>query len=206
MESGITVFVVDDDPAARDSVATLVKSKGIDVETFESAEQFLEADIAQRRGCLVVDVRMTGMTGLELLESLRERGVVLPVIVITGFADVPMAVRAMKGGAETFLEKPCQGQEMWASISRALECGEQREQRNAERLGIRSRMASLTDAEMKVLDMVVEGKPNKVIAGGLDLGLRTVELRRAKVMEKLQADSLAELVRKVLVASGESSG
>ena len=205
--SAITVYVVDDDLAARDSVAMLVKSKGLAVETFESAEQFLAVvDVADYRGCLVVDVRMTGMTGLELLELLRKCDCHLPVIVVTGFADVPMAVRAMKGGAETFLEKPCLGQEMWTSISRALESGARREQRNAERLEVRTNMESLTEAEMQVLGLVVEGKPNKVIASALDLGLRTVELRRAKVMEKLQAESLADLVRKVLISSGGSAG
>ncbi len=206
MEIRMTVFVIDDDPAARDSVAMLVRSKGVEAETFETAEQFLAADIAQRSGCLVVDVRMTGMTGLELLDLLRERGIHLPVIVVTGFADVAMAVRAMKGGAETFLEKPCPGSLMWASISDALEYGAQRQQRDAERLQIKSKIASLTDAEKKVLDRVVEGNPNKVIAGQLDLGLRTVELRRAKIMEKLQADSLAQLVRMVLIASDEGGG
>jgi len=206
MEFEMTVFIIDDDSAARDSVAMLVKSKGVEVETFESAEQFLAADVSQRRGCLVVDVRMTGMTGLELLDLLRERGIKLPVIVVTGFADVAMAVRAMRGGAETFLEKPCPGSLMWESISDALEHGVERQQRDAERLSIQSKMASLTDAEKKVLDRVVEGKPNKVIAGQLDLGLRTVELRRAKIMEKLQADSLARLVRMVLIAWGEAGG
>jgi FixJ family two-component response regulator len=199
MDNETTVFIVDDDPAARDSVAVLVRSKGLPVETFASAEEFLAAYQPLARGCLVVDVRMTGMTGLDLLEMLRQRGYSLPVIVITGFGDVPAAVRAMRAGAYTFLEKPCRDQELWASLQRAIESVSQLQAEQERKVEIESRLATLTPDELRVMREMVIGKPNKVIASDLDIGLRTVELRRANVLKKMHADSLAELVRLALL-------
>ena len=152
-----------------------------------------------QRGCLVVDVRMTGMTGLELQQELTARGYRIPVIVITGFADVPTAVRAMRAGAVTFLEKPCSDKELWASIETALGNGKAaHRQQRAQRGEIAARRATLTPAEVQVLERLLAGKANKTIAVELDLGLRTVELRRATIMKKMEANSLAELVRLIL--------
>lgn len=198
METKPVVFVVDDDPAARSSVAALIKSRGMAVETFASAEEFLAAYDPAKRGCLIVDVRMTGMSGIDLQEQLAAKNSTLPVVVITGFADVPMAVRAMRAGAVTFLEKPCGDQEVWSALSTALDKETQLNQLRQNRRQIEQNYAGLTPAELQVLEKLMAGLPNKSIASELDLGLRTVELRRATIMKKLQANSLAELVRLVL--------
>lgn len=199
MQSEPTVFIVDDDPAARDSVAALVRSKGLPVSTFASAEEFLAAYDPARPGCLVVDVRMTGMTGIDLQEVLRQRGLRIPVIVITGFGDVPTAVRAMKAGAFTFLEKPCRDQELWSCIQKALDAASRLQVEETRKAEVEARLGLLTVDELRVMKEMVAGKPNKVIAAELDIGLRTVELRRANVLKKMQADSLAELVRLALL-------
>jgi FixJ family two-component response regulator len=193
-----SVFIVDDDPAARDSVAALVRSHGLPTQTFASATEFLAAYEPSRRGCLVVDVRMTGMTGLELQQELQTRGYRIPVIVITGFADVPTAVRAMRAGAVTFLEKPCSDKELWASVETAMQWETRSLEQRAQRDEILARRATLTPAEVEVLQRLLAGKANKSVAAELDLGLRTVELRRATIMKKMCANSLAELVRMVL--------
>jgi two-component system response regulator FixJ len=198
-----TVFVVDDDPAARGSVAALVASHGLAVESFASAEDFLAAYDPARRGCLIADVRMAGMSGLDLQQQLAAKGSALPVIIITGFADIPMAVRAMQSGAITVLEKPCADKELWQSILVALDWEEKAQLDRQDRAEIIARRASLTPGEVEVLDRLCAGKPNKLIAVELGLGLRTVELRRATLMKKMHADSLAELVRLVLVADGK---
>jgi FixJ family two-component response regulator len=203
MENSMTVFITDDDPAARDSVAALVRSKGLAVKTFSSAEEFLADYQGNEMGCLVVDVRMTGMTGVELQEELRARGAQLPVIIITGFGDVPTAVRAMRAGASTFLEKPCRDQELWSCIQRALESAKHLQGEQNRTSEIDARLATLTPDEVRVMREMVSGKPNKVIASELDIGLRTVELRRANVLKKMQADSLAELVRLALLVWSE---
>ncbi len=198
----LAVFVVDDDPGARSSVAALIQSHGMKVRPFASAKEFLAAYNPAQTGCLVVDVRMAGMTGLELQEELRSRGSTLPVIVITGYADVPMAVRAMRAGAVTFLQKPCADNELWASIETALRWSQRSHQLRAQRNEILARRATLTPPEVQVLEKLMAGKANKVVASELDLGLRTVELRRATVMKKMHADSLAELVRLILMTEG----
>jgi FixJ family two-component response regulator len=203
MTSEPTVFVVDDDPAARGSVAALVASHGLAVESFASAEEFLAAYDPARRGCLIADVRMAGMSGLDLQQHLAAKSSALPVIIITGFADIPMAVRAMQTGAVTFLEKPCADKELWQSIQVALDWEEQAQLDRQDRAEIIARRASLAPGEVEVLDRLLAGKANKLIAVELGLGLRTVELRRATLMKKMHADSLAELVRLVLVADGK---
>jgi two-component system, LuxR family, response regulator FixJ len=205
MSSDKTVFVVDDDPGARESVAALVKSRGLKVETFASAEDFLAAFDANKRGCLVLDVRMTGMTGLELQERLASMASQLPVIIITGHADVPMAVRAMQAGAITFLEKPSAEQELWANIQKALEMGTRAHEQQTVRAEVERHLATLSAAERDVMEKLLAGKPNKLIAAELDLGLRTVELRRSNVMKKMHADSLADLVRMVLMVRNPST-
>lgn len=205
MNTQPTIFIVDDDPAARESVAALVASHGMPVEKFGRAEEFLAAYDPARRGCLIVDVRMTGMSGLELIEKLSARGATLPVIVITGFADVPMAVRAMSSGAFTFLEKPCTDKELWPNIVGALEAEKRLNEERQHKAEIVARRASLTGPEEQVLEGLLAGKANKTIAAELGLGLRTVELRRATIMKKMEANSLAELVRLILVAEGKSN-
>jgi two-component system, LuxR family, response regulator FixJ len=194
-----TVFIVDDDPAARDSVAALVRAQGMNVETYPSAEDFLAAYTSPRFGVAVVDMRMAGMTGVEMLETLRGKGVTLPVIIITGFGDIPTAVRAMRAGAFTFLEKPCQEHDLSAAINKSLDQSQHAQRQQAEADEIRKRREKLTPEEHRVMQAMVAGKPNKQIASELDIGLRTVELRRANVLKKLEADSLADLVRLALL-------
>ena len=189
------VYIVDDDPAARASVAALVQSKSVVTREFASAEEFLESLPSDDRGCLVLDVRMTGMTGLELQEELGKRKIDLPIVVITGFADVPMAVKAMRAGAVNFLTKPCKTDELWQNIKQALERQHADRSSRVQREAIEARMATLTEDETAVLARVMDGLPNKRIARELDIGLRTVELRRSNVMKKMNAESLAELIQ-----------
>ena len=199
MDEDSTIFVVDDDDAARESVVALVGSKGLRAKGFASAEAFLSAFDPAEKGCLVVDVRMQGMTGLQLIERLAARHSELPVVVITGYADVPMAVRAMQMGAVTFLEKPCHEQELWTAIERVLETEQRRQVERSEQAEVAARIASLSDGEVAVFRMLLAGKVNKRMAIELDLGLRTVEARRSSVMRKMQASSLPDLVRMAIL-------
>lgn len=193
-----TVFVVDDDDAVRTSMAALVTSVGLNVETFYSAEQFLAAYKPDYPGCLILDVRMTGMGGLELQQLLKDRGASLPVIVITGHGDVPVAVRAMKNGAQEFIEKPFSKDMLLEHIRRAIALDAQRREAAARTDELQSRLDSLTPRERQVLDGVVSGKVNKQIARDLNLSCKTIEVHRANVMRKMKADSLAELVEQVV--------
>lgn len=201
------VFVVDDEPAIRDSLALLLRSVGLPTRTFDSAQAFLDAFQPVPNSCLLADVRMPGMSGLELQETLRTRGLKVPVIVLTGHGDIGMAVRAMKAGATDFIEKPYNDQVLIDSVNRALAASRsaQSAPSAADRAGIEARIATLSPREREVMQFVIEGKPNKVIATRLGLSTRTVEVHRAKVMEKMQAASLAELVRMAL-AAGLSAG
>jgi FixJ family two-component response regulator len=202
MTSEPIVFIVDDDPAARDSVAALVKSKGLQVRTFASGEEFLAALDPSLFGCVVADVRMTGISGLELQAALNARKIALPVIIITGFGDIPTAVRAMKAGASTFLEKPCRAEELWASIQKALHDAAHSLEAEDRASQAQARLALLTPEERQVLRLMLAGKTNKAIAVELDFGLRTIELRRSNIMRKMQADTFADLVR-LIVQAGE---
>jgi FixJ family two-component response regulator len=195
MDSDSTVFVVDDDAGARESVVALVGQKGLRAEGFSSAEEFLAQYDPTRKGCLVADVRMAGMSGLELLERLKSRQSALPVVVITGYADVPMAVKAMQAGAVTFLEKPCQEQELWQAIKQCLDLEQLQHAQRKQRAELEARLATLTEDELEVLRRLLAGHANKRIAADLDIGLRTVELRRSNIMTKMQATSLPDLVR-----------
>lgn len=191
-----TVFVVDDEPAIRDSLAMLLRSVGLASRTFPSAPAFLEASDASAPGCVVADVRMPGMSGLELQEALRARAVRLPVIIITGHGDIAMAVRAMKAGAADFIEKPFNEQVLLDAVHRALaQSRADAAPPGSNRGEIEARMATLTPREHEVMLLIAEGRPNKVVATRLGLSTRTVEVHRAKVMEKTGARSLAELVR-----------
>jgi two-component system, LuxR family, response regulator FixJ len=198
-----TVFVIDDDPGARESVVALVKSKSMPVEEFSSAEEFLTQFDVQRNGCLIVDMRMQGMSGLELQDELTRQGSHIPVIVITAYGDVPTAVQAMKHGAMSFMEKPCTAEDLWNNIAQALRYNRELVEQTSELQDVRSRLCSLSQDEREVLDHLMTGAPNKAIASRLDIGLRTVESRRATVLKKMRANSLAVLVRKVLLASSK---
>lgn len=195
-----SVFIVDDDPATRESMVALIQSHGLQAESFESGEDFLSRFDRSKVGCLVLDVRMSGMSGLELQERLAEEGIELPVVVVTGYGDIPSAVRAMRNGATTFLEKASGGQKLWDSISQALANAAAIREFSSQKTDIRRRIMTLTSDERRVLEKLLDGCPNKTIARELDLGLRTVELRRAMILQKMQASSLAELVRMVVQA------
>jgi two-component system, LuxR family, response regulator FixJ len=201
MEVEATVFVIDDDAAARESVVALVSLKGISARGFSSAEEFLAQYDPTKKGCVVVDVRMAGMSGLELLQELRARKSALPVVVITGYAHVSMAVQAMQMGAVTFLEKPCQEHELWDGIKQALQIEQTHHSQRRQRAEIEARLATLSDEELTILHRLLQGHPNKRIATDLDIGLRTVELRRANVMRKMQAGSLPDLVQMAILVN-----
>lgn len=190
------VFIVDDDEAVRDSLELLLESAGHAVQVFEAAPDALEACRARPPACIVTDVRMPEMDGLEFQEKLAASGIRVPVIVMTGHADVPLAVRAMKAGAVDFIEKPFGDEVILASIAAAL----QRKPQAATDPALVERLGSLTPREREVLDLLVIGHPNKVIAHRLDISPRTVEIHRAHVMEKMKARSLPELVRTAMQA------
>lgn len=202
-ESPSTVFVVDDDPAIRDSLHWLVASVNLDVETFASAQAFLDSYRGDRSGCLLADVRMPGMSGIDLQMEVNRRGIPLPVIVITGHGDVEMAVRAMKAGAFDFIQKPFNGQALLEVVQKAVDLSAARFREASEQMHIQHQLGRLTPRERQVLDFIIAGEPNKAIALSLGRSEKTVEFHRAKVMEKLQARSLAELMRKVMIAVPE---
>lgn len=195
-----TVFVVDDDEPVRDSLAFLIASVGLEAETFASAREFLDAYHPDRSGCLVLDVRMPGMSGIELQKRLGEMGAILPIIFITGHGDVPMAVKAMRSGAIDFLQKPFEDQELLDRIQQSLEMDARHRRELAERHDLGERITALTPREREVMELVVAGLANKNVAGRLRISQRTVEIHRARVMEKMKATSLAHLVRMVIAA------
>jgi two-component system, LuxR family, response regulator FixJ len=197
-ERSPAVFIVDDDEAVRSSLRLLIKSVGLIPTALGSAREFLEKYDPAQPGCLVLDVRMPEMSGLELQEQLNRQGAVIPVIFITGHGDVPMAVEAMQAGAFDFLQKPFRDQDLIDRIQRALEKDRANRAVLNERSLIRERLDSLTPREREVLEMVSGGKPNKIMAAELGVSQRTVEIHRARVMEKMGASSLAQLVRMVL--------
>lgn len=190
-----TVYIVDDDPAIRVAMQALLESVNLKHEIFASADEFLQYDERHRSGCLVLDIRMPGLGGLELQDELIERGRTLPVIFITGHGDVPMAVEAMQKGAVDFIQKPFRDQELLDRIHDALLTDREQRKTRQKHDEAASRLQRLTRREREVFDLVVKGKPNKVIAYDLDVSQRTVEIHRARVMEKMEARSLADLVR-----------
>jgi two-component system, LuxR family, response regulator FixJ len=192
------VFVVDDDEGVRNSLRLLLKSVGVATRTLGSASEFLDSYKPSQPGCLVLDVRMPGMSGLELQQQLNMRGAVIPVIFITGHGDVPMAVEAMQQGAFDFLQKPFRDQDLIDRIQRALERDGRSRAALAEHAKIRERLESLTTREREVLTLMTRGMSNKLMAAELGVSQRTVEIHRARVMEKSGAASLAQLVRMVM--------
>jgi FixJ family two-component response regulator len=192
------VFVVDDDDAVRNSLRLLLKSASLSTTAFASAQEFLAGWTADQPGCLVLDVRMPCMSGLELQEELNRRGAIIPVIFISGHADVPMAVEAIQHGAFDFLQKPFSDQDLIDRIQRALAADVGNRQALSQLGELRKRYASLTPREQEVLVLVTDGRANKVMAGDLGLSQRTIEIHRARVMEKMGARSVAQLVRMTL--------
>jgi len=202
--SEATVFIVDDDEAVRDSLGLLLRSAGYRARCYAGARDFLKAFDPRDYGCLVLDIRMPGMTGLELQKHLAEIGCNIPIVFITGHGDIPMAVEAVRQGAVDFLQKPFQDQELVDRINDAMKLAAEQREGELERLEILDRIESLTAREKQVMGQVVLGKANKVIAGDLGVSQRTVEIHRARVMEKMQANSLAHLVRMVMVAENHT--
>ncbi len=190
-----TVFIVDDDPSIRFAMQALMDSVNLPHEIFASADEFLEKVADQRPGCLVLDIRMPGLGGLELQEELIKRGNTVPIIFITGHGDVPMAVEAMQKGAVDFIQKPFRDQDLLDRVREALTTDKQRREEQQKHAEVAERLDRLTNREREVFDLVVTGKPNKVIAYELGVSQRTVEIHRARVMEKMQARSLADLVK-----------
>ncbi len=193
-----TVMVVDDDAAVRSAMRSLLKSVGLNSALFASAQEFLASYQPAQVGCLVLDIRMPGMSGLELQQQLNLRGAVIPVIFMTGHGDVPMAVEAMQHGAFDFLQKPFRAQDLLDRIQRAIEKDQKLRKSLGEHARIRKHLDSLTPREREVLELMTQGKQNKVIAQELDVSPRTIEIHRARVMEKMEAQSVAELVRMML--------
>jgi FixJ family two-component response regulator len=194
--SSPTVFLIDDDPSVRRALARLIKSAGYQVDTFASARDFLERK-PQPAGpaCLVLDVRMPGLSGIDLQRELQFTDLILPIIFVTGYGDVPMSVKAMKAGAVDFLPKPVQANDLLQAIKQALARAIRDRAEQEELEGVQSRVKKLTPREREVMALVASGMPNKLIAFELGTVEKTIKVHRARVMEKMQAGSLAELVR-----------
>ena len=193
-----TVFVVDDDAAVRDSLRALLESAGFLVRDFQSAREFLADKVLPNGGCLIADISMPDMDGLELQQELVNRAIDIPVIMITGHGDVPIAVRAMKAGAVDFIEKPFDDEVLVQRLRRGLALADEVRDKTAVAKTAEQRIGMLSERERQVLEHLVTGQPNKIIAFELDISPRTVEVYRARVMKKMHARSLAELVRQVL--------
>ncbi len=190
-----TAYIVDDDESIRSLWRWLLESNGTAVETFATAKEFIDAYQPGGPACLVLDLRLPGMSGLELQEYLREREIAIPIVFVTGHGDVPTAVSAIKGGAVDFIQKPFGYREVLAIIQRAFERDAEIREKRARRSQVAERVAALTEREREVMQRVIEGKLNKVIANELGISVKTVEFHRAKVMEKMGADSVAGLVQ-----------
>ena len=193
--SGATVFVVDDDMAVRRSLARLLRSAGLNVETFPSAREFLDRLPSARTGCIVLDVRMPGMTGLELFDQMAAKGLSLPVVFLTGHGDVPTSVRAMKNGAVDFLLKPVDDEVLLQAIRQAVARHVSQQAREQERQSLEGRLRRLSAREHEVMEYVIRGDLNKQIAADLGISEKTVKVHRGRVMAKMEAGSVAELVR-----------
>ena len=198
MKKNPIIMVVDDDSGVRNAMRSLLKSVGLECALYPSAQEFLAAYQPAQPGCLVLDIRMPGMSGLELQQQLNLRGAVVPVIFMTGHGDIPMAVEAMQHGAFDFLQKPFRDQDLLDRIQRAIVKDSEQRQSLGEHDRIKAHLESLTAREREVLDLMTEGKQNKVIAQDLGVSPRTIEIHRARVMEKMNAQSVAQLVRMML--------
>jgi two-component system, LuxR family, response regulator FixJ len=194
-EAESTVFVVDDDADLRESLGWLFESAGLRFKSYSTAQEFLTDYKPEEPGCLLLDVRMPGLSGLDLQEELRRRGVPPPIIIMTGHARVPMAVRALKGGAIDFIQKPFSDQSMLERIRQAIDLDRRTRQVRTEAAKFAALLTHLTPREREVMGLVIAGKPNKIIAADLGISPKTVEIHRGRVMEKMQVESVAELVR-----------
>ena len=199
------VHIIDDDQALRESLAFLLRAAQLEVRSFDSAKAFLDALPDASVGCVITDIRMPDMSGIDLLRRLKELKVGIPVIVITGHGDVPLAVEAMKIGAADFFEKPFNDDQLVASVRAALQQQQDQTKRGAERAEIEHRISTLSAREKDVLTGLIEGRANKQIAFDLGISPRTVEIYRANLMNKMQADSLSDLVRMALVVQMQGS-
>ena len=193
-----TVFVVDDDQDMRDSIQWLVESVNLYAETFSGAGEFLAACDPQREGCLLLDVRMPGMSGMELLEQLGACGIRLPVIILTGHGDVPMAVRALKHGAFDFIQKPFNSQELLDQISAALKLDAERRRQRCKMDVLHAHYEALTQREREIMELVVAGDSSKIIGKKLGISPKTVDIHRANIMKKLNVHTIADLVQRRL--------
>jgi two-component system response regulator FixJ len=203
LSGDFSVYIVDDDLDMRRLCTHLLGSVGVTVEVFENAEKFLAANLVDREGVLLTDVRMPGISGLELIETLTRRGTTLTMIVYSGYADVPMAVRALKAGAVEFLQKPFNQQELLEKIRHARDISRQVRETRLRRGEVLSHLATLSPREREVFKLIVMGKPNKLVANDLTLSEKTVEIHRANVMRKMEADSFAHLVRMAVLVENE---
>lgn len=194
-EADPIVFVIDDDPLIRDGLRSLIKSVGLHVETFGSSREFMQRRPLDAPGCLVLDVRLPGLSGLDLQRELNESNFQIPIIFMTGHGDIPMSVRAMKNGAQEFLTKPVRGQDLLDAVQQAIARDRAARRERAKMADLRTRFDSLTPREREVLDLIVAGLLNKQIAGELNIEEVTIKTHRAHIMQKTQAESLAHLVR-----------
>lgn len=194
-ESAPLVYIIDDDPSVRRALVRLIRTAGFEAIAFGSAQEFLAAPLTERPCCLVLDVRLPGVSGLQLQEQLAASGRHLPIVFITGHGDIPMSVRAMKAGAIDFLVKPFQEKELLEAIGAAIRADKEARRHEAELSELRRRMMTLTPRERDVFELVVQGLLNKQIAARLGTTEKTIKVHRARVMEKMKARSLAELVR-----------
>jgi len=200
-----TVYIVDDDEAVRDSLKELLESVSLNVREFDSAQAFLQQYSPEMTGCMILDIRMPGKSGLELQKELIEMNCLLPVIFITGHGDVPMAVEAMKRGAMEFIQKPFRDQELLDCINSALESSKKHYENRSGQDEFSSHYESLTPRELEILDLIVKGHANKVIAIDLSISQRTVENHRAKIIDKMGARSTANLIR-LMIENQSGSG
>ncbi|MDG9668303.1 MULTISPECIES: response regulator transcription factor [unclassified Hahella] len=194
------VYVVEDDEAVRDSLLLLLRAEGYSTKGYSSAQSFLEEEVADLNGCLVLDIRMPGMTGMELHKKLLELGCALPVIFVTGHGDVAMAVEAMKLGAVDFVQKPYREEDLLEKVKGALAMDAEQKEALRHKEKLRQKIESLTPRELEIMEMMIEGNANKVIAIELNISQRTVEIHRSRVMQKMGTHSLAQLVQMVLAA------
>ena len=205
MTTEAIVYLVEDDDAVRDSLQMVLESVGHKVAAYSRGDAFLEDFSTEMAGCLVLDIRMPGMNGMELQRQLNSRNSILPIIFVTGHGDVPMAVEAMQKGAVDFVQKPYREEELLGKIQQAIAADAESRAELAEKHKIVERLQELTPREKQVMDLMIEGKANKVIAFDLDISQRTVEIHRARVMEKMGVRSLAHLVRMVMAVDENSS-
>ncbi|QQD17400.1 response regulator transcription factor [Spongiibacter nanhainus] len=205
MTTEATVYLVEDDDAVRDSLQMVLESVGHKVAAYSRGDAFLEDFSTEMAGCMVLDIRMPGMNGMELQRQLNSRNSILPIIFVTGHGDVPMAVEAMQKGAVDFVQKPYREEELLGKIQQAIAADAESRAELAEKHKIVERLQELTPREKQVMDLMIEGKANKVIAFDLDISQRTVEIHRARVMEKMGVRSLAHLVRMVMAVDENSS-